>query len=206
MELEKAARAYVVRARPSSFCGSDDGSELAKSESVDPDDHDDGGDGAPNVSEHSDGVTSSHSHKSSAASQSPASTAATPSSDEDVHSFADSDQGKEEEVAIPELPFSYAGLRFSIQEHKSRTRPGEKYKMAKISCSFGHPGCARRRGRGHRQCSQFGDWEPLGFLLAWSRIPGARPWASRAHIHTDPKESDVRRAVRELKEHYRVAE
>ena len=94
------------------------------------------------------------------------------------------------------LPMNHDGVRFAA--YRSFT-----HESVKCACYHRHPGsCGKIRGRGGAQTVRYGEWEPIAYLLAWSRA-GDRAVDKSSHINeVTPSGAGLGAAMRELAEAY----
>ena len=94
------------------------------------------------------------------------------------------------------LPVLFDGVRFSSDVFEHLTDPARSHERMVVVCST-HPACRKRRGVGALQTSRHGQWEPVAFLLAWSRM-GASFAETGPHVHASPSAAQVFECYTEL--------
>ena len=60
-----------------------------------------------------------------------------------------------------------------------------------LTCAH-HPNCIRRRNFGVRQCQNFGEWEPIGYLMAWHALGQGVNREVHKHRDTHPTLAQIR--------------
>ena len=59
----------------------------------------------------------------------------------------------------------------------------------------GHCKCVKRRSKGPRQCMQFGQWEPIAFLLCWADLASEKP-TRKEHVNSVPTTAAIRACMK----------
>ena len=102
------------------------------------------------------------------------------------------------DIAIA-FPFTALGVTFSNEVYEDPTRPGRSHDRVVCTCMAGHPRCRKRRGRKSAQTVTHGSWEPIAYLLAWSRNPN-RFTCKKNHVPSRPTAAEIAKAYEDLRD------
>jgi hypothetical protein len=102
----------------------------------------------------------------------------------------------------PAFPMESDGIKITTDDHDHKLKELRSHLRLKASCICRgvHGSCFKRRGRGSTFEVNLGLWEPVCFLISWSRLGPAYP-SSATHIRNcKPSDEQVLAVFLELEE------
>ena len=108
------------------------------------------------------------------------------------------EEDEEDVPPLPAFPFSYGGVRFRLEDHRHKNHPGRVDPTIVATCLSKHPKCEKRHGVGRKNTRLFGEWEPVAWLLAWSRKGHAHA-SKQLHMKDAPSMAEIAVACGEMR-------